>query len=262
MCRCIEGSEIKFQAVSNNWLNEEGKVVHPDAPLGGGGAGNFRAIGAISAADDILPDTASRAAVTLDPLRQQNAQDIQLQAAPPRNPPPRVTQASTQTIRGMTVTIQADATGVAGVRGAKTVLTPTSTGNIDAVTSDKGIVESFTNTIAYSVSIQTSYGNDPASLSAYGRGTTTTDKTAGNVTLGFHESCHRADFINYLTNTAVPTFGGKKGMKSDDFQTKMNEYDTAWETYFAAADTQSNTNTDETGDPTRSTYCAANPGSC
>jgi hypothetical protein len=59
------------------WLNGNGDVVHPDAPLGVGGPGFFRAAGPLSATayDDFLPHPQSAVAGTLDPLRIQKRQE-------------------------------------------------------------------------------------------------------------------------------------------------------------------------------------------
>jgi hypothetical protein len=67
--------------------------------------------------------------------------------------------------------------------------------------------------------IQTTYRKRglEAEYSGYGRGTTADDIKAGNVTLGFHESCHRNDFINYLNTQKLPDFDGAPGMVGQDF---------------------------------------------
>lgn len=67
--------------------------------------------------------------------------------------------------------------------------------------------------------VQTSYGrkSKPTDPSRYGRGTTVKDKGAGDVTLGFHESCHREEFLDYLLNTPFPQFSGRIGMSESNF---------------------------------------------
>ena len=56
------------------------------------------------------------------------------------------------------------------------------------------------------IEIQTLYarGVKPDAFSCYGRGTTLGDVRAGNVTLAFHESCHRNDFIAFLKSRPLP----------------------------------------------------------
>jgi len=67
--------------------------------------------------------------------------------------------------------------------------------------------------------IQTTYSKQGAEymISGYGRGTTADDLKAGNITLGFHESCHRDDFIRYLNTQKLPSFDGTAGMVGQDF---------------------------------------------
>ncbi len=47
------------------------------------------------------------------------------------------------------------------------------------------------------ITIKTTYpsGSRPEQLSGYGRGTTLDDIRNGDSTLGFHESCHRRDYV-------------------------------------------------------------------
>jgi hypothetical protein len=162
----------------------------------------------------------------------------------------------------MVVIMAADASGGPGT-GAVTKMTPTSTGEITGETDDKGKVIAFTNTIAYAVTIQTTYGSgDPDDECAYGRGTTPGDQQAGNITIGFHEACHRADYLSQLTTKAVPKFKGKKDMAQKDFQEQMDKYDEAWDKYFEEIGNHTLNVTDEVGDPTRTQFCAANPNRC
>ena len=69
------------------------------------------------------------------------------------------------------------------------------------------------------LAIQTAYKKKNAEymISGYGRGTTADDIKAGDVTLGFHESCHRNDFIHYLNTQKLPDFEGTPGMVAQDY---------------------------------------------
>jgi len=101
--------------------------------------------------------------------------------------------------------------------------------------------------------IQTKYpaGLKSTDRSAYGRGTGP-DVQNGNVSLGFHESCHRSDFLAYVdrsltaaaggtpdpyvlpesqppvtikwTYVKFPTFGGKLGQTVTEFQHASNSF--------------------------------------
>ena len=101
----------------------------------------------------------------------------------------------------------------------------------------------------WTVTIQTRFGTGkPDDDSAYGRGTTPGDIAAGNVTLGFHESCHRKDMISYLTNTPLPAFTGKPKMNTDEANAAVAKYQEDCLAYFAAGRAGSVAATDITVD--------------
>jgi hypothetical protein len=110
------------------------------------------------------------------------------------------------------------------------------------------------------VKIQTVYGPGATATqdSAYGRGTTTEDEAAGNTTLGFHESCHRADYLTYLKTKAMPTFGGKVGQTEQQYGAAITTLSNAIAKYFTDMDTDSFQRTDEVGYKS-STYDANGP---
>ena len=59
------------------------------------------------------------------------------------------------------------------------------------------------------VTIMTQYRNSPDDTSAYGKGTTHSDKHNKTTTLRVHEGQHGTDYIAYLTNTPMPvSLGG------------------------------------------------------
>jgi len=57
------------------------------------------------------------------------------------------------------------------------------------------------------VTIQTTYTSIDAKEgeSDYGRGTTPEDIAAGNTTLGFHESCHRSAYLEFIKTNPSPS---------------------------------------------------------
>jgi hypothetical protein len=91
------------------------------------------------------------------------------------------------------------------------------------------------------VKIQTTYasGANAGQESGYGRGTTDADKAARDTTLGFHESCHRLDYIDYLKQHPVPTPNSADGGTQD--------FDDAIKSYFDDMAAYSVNKTDETG---------------
>jgi hypothetical protein len=108
-----------------------------------------------------------------------------------------------------------------------------------------------------SFTIRTHYlpGASPNDTSKYGRGTTRADKAAGNVTLGFHESCHRDEYIKYLTSTPYPKFKGKVGMTEEEFAAAVEEFDEAVKAFHAGIHADSlGEAVDEVGDCTKSDW--------
>ena len=260
MCDCMPASAQMRQRLSPGWLNQNSDVVHPDAPAGGGGAGQFTRAGLLGAEGEpeALPHPDAPSAGALDPIRLNEAQQLQEQAAV-RKPAPRVTSDSTQTIKGMQVTLGKDTTGAAGLKAAFTDLS-SSKPKVDA-SKPSGKDAKWQFTVApLTVKIWTEYGSyDPESLAAYGRGTTDTDKKDGNVTLGFHESCHRADLLAYLNGNDPPTFSGTPDMTTAQAQAAINAYMTAVKAYFDKAEEDTKKNIDEVGKPTLTEFKAKNP---
>lgn len=73
---------------------------------------------------------------------------------------------------------------------------------ISAVHLEHGKVKSYSFVWKGTITIQTTFPANlkPTDTSAYGRGTGDDLKT-GNVTLGFHESCHRNDYMAYISKS-------------------------------------------------------------
>ena len=99
------------------------------------------------------------------------------------------------------------------------------------------------------ITIQTVYGTKAkkTDTSLYGRGTTKDDKKKGNVSLGFHESCHQKDFLKYLKNKPFPKFEGKVGMTTTDYDKASAKFKTAFDKYMNDMDAESKKSTDEVG---------------
>jgi hypothetical protein len=97
--------------------------------------------------------------------------------------------------------------------------------------------------------IQTVYGPgaSPTDPSAYGRGTTPEDEEAGHVSLGFHESCHRADYLRFLRTQPLPAFRGKVGMSRADYEEAAAEFDRKMKEFFKRLERDSFNRTDEVG---------------
>ena len=104
-------------------------------------------------------------------------------------------------------------------------------------------------TLHFTLKIQTFYGPaaSPTQTSVYGRGTTTQDKATGNTSLGFHESCHQNDMIEYLKLTRVPTFTGRTNMSTLQFDRASTAWGAAISKYFDEIEKYTTRNTDEVG---------------
>jgi Domain of unknown function (DUF4157) len=136
-------------------------------------------------------------------------------------------------------------TGKAAV--TKPQLTPTYT--VVKKKDKDGTVKSFQ--VNVSRTIQTTYkkGVSKTSTSAYGRGTTTADKAAGNTTLQFHESSHVADNKDYLDKNKLPEFTGKEGMTAKEFEAAFAKYGEDLRKYIKGLEDASTTSTDCVGVP-------------
>lgn len=255
MCQCVPESQRARLTLDPAWLSANGGVVHPDAPVGSGGPGYFRTTGATrtDGGMDELAHPDSPAASRLDTSVLVAAQQLQAQAVQ-RKPAPEVKAAQVQSIQGMTVTVKPDETGVADVGSALTDVIHRDGGAKYTSSNDTGKVTGWS-VLPYKVDIVTMYGTGkPNDDAAYGRGTLKADQDAGNVSLGFHESCHRADIIAYLKNNPMPAFKGTKDITTDQGDELIQAYNAAVDAYFQAARDHSRLVTDEVGKPTKTQY--------
>ncbi len=99
------------------------------------------------------------------------------------------------------------------------------------------------------MTLQTTYrpGRYPGDPSCYGRGTTDADVRARNITLGFHESCHRSDFESYLKAHPLPLPDIGLGLTEAHCKAAMKAFEDALDAYFAASYAFSGVQTDEVG---------------
>lgn len=245
MCDCVPASQRPKLALAPGWLGSGNAVVHPDAPQGGGGMGYFRTPGTPASEGDLatLPHPNAPATTTMDPVQQQQAQAL-ADAAAARKPPPLMdADGPEQTIRGMKVTVLQDAYGVAKAGDAATEMAESGGG-----ASFSGDIGKFVWVVSpWTVTIQTQYGSGkPEDDSLYGRGTTPEDIKNGNVSLGFHESCHRQDLLDYLTNNEPPAFTGVPEMTTAQANAAISKYTTECKAYFQKGRSGSVAATDET----------------
>lgn len=218
------------------------EAIHPDARAGAGGAGNFRD------ANSFLNDDASSG--TLRHARGAANRLLSANAATPMsggsgkkaNPPPKtrpltkilLTKNDKYVDFKIRVRVVADVKNARGVASTNAQTRVVLTGGLDRykgpgmyVGAD-GTVTKVTSKLKIhgSYIIKTKYGSaaKAADPSTYGRGTTRTDKANGDTTLGFHESIHREEFLDYLKNNPFPEFKGKIGMSESDFDDAFQDF--------------------------------------
>jgi hypothetical protein len=100
------------------------------------------------------------------------------------------------------------------------------------------------------IRIQTIFGpgSHPNDVSCYGRGTTDADVRMRDITLGFHESCHRGDYEAYLKANHLPDLPELSvGMSVKDYKAAESKFTKAFDAYSKAMSDQSVQQTDEVG---------------
>ena len=177
-----------------------------------------------------------------------------------QNPPPptipgvRVVKQSETPKEKADVTVQIlmDGVGISKEGTAGTDIDPSGVvfTTPEAETNDKGVVTSVGQTQIIGVmKIQTKYasGAKATNTSAYGRGTTDADIAAGNTSLGFHESCHRDDYLTFLKNNPLPSFTGAPGMTTGQYNDAKQKFSDDQDAFYAAMDAYTEKQTDEVG---------------
>lgn len=252
--------ETKPLNVSHDpWVASNGEdVAHPNSARGGGGPGDSksaRSLGLSNDPFDAFPHPSAPITKQIDPILVGDKAE-ELDTVDPQ-PAPVVATDQTKTINGVGVTIKKDATGGSGT-GAVTSFGMDAGEKPEADLDDTGkkIFKVTGAAPKITATIQTTFatGASPSGKSGYGRGTTDDDKKKGNVTLGFHESCHRQDHQTYLQNHTLPKFGGKAGQTIQEYNDAYDAYVEAVETYRKASDTNTLAVTDEVGNPTKSQF--------
>lgn len=273
------------------WISREGDVVHPDAPAGSGGLGRFRTAGSLGSEENGPFDARHprSPSVRLEALSGDEKAEVLGGGVKviekERNPPP-ATVPGKQPLKkvlpsfelDMTIEILAD-NNAGTISGAKTELKDTNVDvagpdfgynapeeqkgpkPTDKITSLKGKTK-----ITGTLTIQVVYGTvgiqrvEPKEEAAWGRGTTAADAAAKNITVGFHESCHRDDYIAYLTaNLPIQSANFRVGMTYAEFEAELERITKAVDAWTLAAETASRAKTDETG-ITMTAYLKDHPG--
>lgn len=206
--KTLPGRVGAAEPLGPEWVGWSGKITHPDSPQGGGGPGFFAPApaGRREGEDDPNP---------WQPGRLDEVDNLPKQAPRAPNPPPATRPRSLGVLKevqrdNVEVKIEAEvlADGTGGPRnGAETTF------EIPAASSpgfehSHGKITKFSGKFTWTgkITIQTRYGDGatPRDLSCYGRGTTLEDVRNGDITLGFHESRHHADYAAFLKANPLP----------------------------------------------------------
>lgn len=244
------GESMHVGSLGVGW---RGRVAHPKSPDGGAGPGFFRSAFPAGSVDDVAePDPRA-------PSRSSDGEALQAQAPRPANPPPQ-TQArslgSLKSVQSSVVDVEiegkvlADDTG-GPANAAHTGFDVPRTSSPGYSHAD-GKVTQINGKFTWkgTLSIQTRYGTGAtaSSLSCYGRGTTTQDIASRDITLGFHESCHRSDLVNYLSANPLPDPPALSvGMTTKDYDAAVKKFGTDLKAYRDAMESDSKSKTDEVG---------------
>jgi hypothetical protein len=235
------------------WVGWAGDIAHPQSPLGAGGPGRFRPV-----PEDEAPEQPN-APSPFEPVPLGTGSKPPAAKAP--NPPPSTTPQNLGVLKAkqsdlLDVNVDAEivADGSGGpAGGAETKFSGGSAFSSPGYKRDgHHKIVSFDGKLEWkgTVKIQTSYASNarPRDVSCYGRGTTAADVAAGNITLGFHESCHRADYVAYLKSNPLPDPPALAiGMTEGDYKAAFATFKKALADYFKDLEQQSKTNTDEVG---------------
>lgn len=275
----------------NMWIGKRNRLANPHAPVGSGGQGKFRSPGCIGkiVGDcphplsprgrnsnplelDLVNDDAERYAKRTPSKKRRKKKktskpELENKKKKARKPKAKAPPATEPFIRQLkyldaTLKIQVLADGKDdSVQAARTKLEGPQYKFPDYSFDGANKITKYSAKFKFisAIKIQTVYrtGVLSSATSGYGRGTTKVDKNGGNVSLGFHESRHRQDYLNYLQSNPLPPFKLKIGITPQQYEKAQNEFKAAMEKYFKEMDDHSLKKTDEVGYK-KSEYCSEN----
>lgn len=240
--------------VGHEWVGWSQDVAHPDAPLGAGGPGYFSPRPPLTTlAEGDLPSPSRPGPNRAVPL------DSSTTTPKPPNAPPVTSPKSLGVIKEVSndfVDYKIEAEIVADGSGGVTTGANTSVSKIPSKSpsydAEDGKITKFKGKFTFkgTIKIQTNYAADSntKTLSCYGRGTTDSDVKNRDITLGFHESCHRADYEAYLSANPLPDPPAMSiGMKAADYDQAAAAFGAALTKYYADMEADSVKKTDQVG---------------
>jgi hypothetical protein len=251
----------------SKWINDDGRIVHPNAPQGWGGLGRFRFDNSLGRDPAFYPPVSHHqsAAARYRILTEEEKKALRTRWTL-GNPPP-VTVAATHMIRGAKVIILDDGTtsdtaidAKTGLAIASLVIPGTRVKGPRGDPTKRKVIELLGPIPVTTFTIQTVYGPGATArgISGYGRGTTWDDKENGDLTLGFHESCHREDILKFIREVSPPpVFTGRVGMTEAEYDKAKADFSAALTSYKTRVTEYTVSRTDEVGSPTKTEYLAA-----
>jgi hypothetical protein len=232
-----------------DWLGWSGEVAHPDAPAGGGGPGSF-AHTQLAPPPGLLGspvDDAEVGRLDTDVVRPPNV--------PPATDAKRFGVIKRQSGELIDILIELEVlpdSPTGGPRRSGKTFVEFPRFVFPGGRGEGGKVVEFKGKFQWkgAVTLQTRYGAGATAtvLACYGRGTTEDDVRARDVTLGFHESCHRRDYIDFLKANPLPEAPVLKvGMTEAELAEAKRQLTRKMASYSKALDDFSVARTDEVG---------------
>jgi len=246
------------KSIPRIWQGWKGTIAHPQAADGGGGPGFFRQPHVLTGEDDQNSLSMFDHPGAPHPLNESDTVKITSKKVNKAPQTKVVDKTSISGLKKSTDQIEVDISYqvLADRKDAKSFAKTDFTipeAKFSAHDPDNDVIGKFT--WKGSVTIQTIY-SDPEKnregLQCYGRGTTKTDLKNGDITIGFHESCHREDFVKFLTDSAntrpkIPDL--TKTMTKGEYNKADKDFKVQFQNYTIAMRKFSDTRTDEVGNP-------------
>ncbi len=248
----------KQQPTPPVWQSWKSGFAHPDSPSGGGGPGNFGeaqplAGPSLAGADqdtDFVPPHPEAPV----PLKGDKTPKI-TGASPKDAPVQKSDETAVELVKKKTDLLDVDVkyqvmadeidSSVGGAVTGFDIPFPDFSPPDEPNEGDPG-----TMTWKITIEIRSKYQSEQMRgfFSCYGRGTTQSDRDKGDITVGFHESCHREDYVNYLNDNPLPALPDlKPDMTLNEFNTAQNKFTLEYNKYAPAMRKKSKTDTDEVG---------------
>jgi len=248
----VSGRVGVAKRIGREWIGWSGCVASPKAPLGGGGLGNFAQEQPLKFSGGDLHSPWQPSPLGMTP------NETQLKAPKPANDPPETTPGSIGVIKEIQnpfVDYKIEGAVIAdGIKNTAVAVTDCVVPESKSPEYDSkdGKITKFFGKFTFkgTIQIQTFYrsGIKPTSVSCYGRGTTKRDVENRDITLGFHESCHRDDFTAYLKANALPDPPEMRiGMSVDAYEKATRDFKKSLEQFIADMKADTKAQTDEIG---------------